>query len=63
VTTTHDVADVERRHRIVVGDDVLHGKDFRTGLYQLRRRDARSRSDVECAQMTTVNQPRSREPG
>lgn len=41
----------------------LHGKDFRTGLYQLRRRDGRSRSDVECAQMTTVNQPKVRERG
>jgi len=41
----------------------LHGKDFRTGLYQLRRRDARSGFDVECAQMTTVNQPKVRERG
>lgn len=41
----------------------LHGKDFHTGLYQLRRRDARSGFDVECAQMTTVNQPKVRERG
>ena len=38
-------------------------RTFRTGLYQLRRRDARSGFDVECAQITTVNQPKVRERG
>ena len=34
----------------------LHGKDFCTGLRQLHRRNARSCSDVECTQLSALNQ-------